>query len=125
MDYLWIYILIILIFVVRGVIKSAEQQRKNSQNMSRPRQTETESEEVSPFDELSGILTALKTDEADKIPDTQTYTAAERNPSETKKRLTPRREEPSRNEEERGGYFADAEEVRKAIIASEILNRKY
>lgn len=81
---MWIYILIILIFVVRGVIKSAEQQRKNSQNMSRPRQTETESEEVSPFDEISGILTALKTDEADKFPDTQTYTAAERNPSETK-----------------------------------------
>lgn len=127
MDYLWIYILIILIFVIRGVIKSAEQQRKNSQKLPQPLNTGPQPEEESPFSEIPEEFWATITARDEVATDENVVIAAEKKkPEETKKRTIARKEEPYKSDsEETGGYFADAEEVRKGIIAAEILNRKY
>lgn len=125
---MWVYILIILIFVIRGVIKSAERQRKSGSYVPQ-NGNDGELPEASghPFGEIGEIQ-----EENTAMSGRTSRSATELRPAragspgdEVRKRPASRTVQAAAREEEGNGYFADSEEVRKGIIAAEILNRKY
>lgn len=123
---MWIYILIILIFVIRGVIKSAEKQRNSARMQTHTPDNELQQESEYPIYEIPDeILEALKSANPTETPK-KTEAAAESRPAEAKNRQPANcRTEQPESSEEKDSYFSDIEEIRKGIIAAEILNRKY
>lgn len=123
---MWIYILIILIFVIRGVIKSAEKQRNSARMQTYTTDNEPQQEREYPIYEIPDeILEALKSENRAETRK-KAEAAAEVRPAEaTERQPATRRTEQPESSKEADGYFSDIEEIRKGIIAAEILNRKY
>lgn len=125
---MWVYILIILIFVIRGVIKSAERQRKSGSyvpqhgnNGEIPEESGCTPVEIREIQEENTAMSGRTSRSATRRRTARTASPAD----EVRKRSASRTAQSAAREEEGNGYFADAEEVRKGIIAAEILNRKY
>lgn len=126
---MWIYILIILIFVTRGVIKSAERQRKTGTGHSRQDTVggpQADTEYIFPYNIPEENKAERETVVFQAEPNAKGSKAGT-SPAERKRRLVSRMADtaPEQAGDAGAGYFADAEEVRKGIIAAEILDRKY
>ncbi|MEG1573464.1 MAG: hypothetical protein RR341_00095 [Bacteroidales bacterium] len=120
MDNLWIYVLIILIFVVRGVIKGAARQREGVETES-----ETSSDQDEGYSEWEDLFP-----KQEKI-----YTSPAPAPASPKTGTTVNSVKPvvkkttpipaDVHEEKAKPYFSSTEDIRRGIIAAEIFNRKY
>lgn len=137
MDNLWIYIVIFLIIIIRSAIKQAEKQRKQAENNSQTPDEHTE--EWGEWREWGEVFPVEKIEIPSKEPE-KDISVAEPEPvfkpqsepllqpvaEPAKKIATPAIS--TENEDKSGGqepFFKDREDLKRGIIAAEILNRKY